>query len=102
MSGRVQTGSFFRNRKARRERLLEKMRRMRAAKERLRLQRGAAGLLEREPKMERWFPLELGLRDKISGEVAWTDLRSIRDSARRIAVVLKFYQPGNARFGRRA
>ena len=72
--------------------MLRKMANMRAAKTQLRLERGQAGLLEREPKMQRWFTLELGLRDKASGEVAWTDLRSIRDSARRIAVVLKFYQ----------
>jgi len=73
--------------------MLRKMANMRAAKERLRLARGAAGLLEREPKMQRWFPLELGLRDKTTGEVAWVDLRSIRDAARRIAVVQKFYLP---------
>ncbi len=94
---RAQTGSFFRNRKARRERILRKMANMRAAKERLRQQRAAAGLLEREPKFERWFPLQLGLRDKTSREVAWTDLRSIRDAAKRIAVVLRFYVPRKSR-----
>jgi len=74
--------------------MLRKLANMRAAKARLRQERIAAGLLDREPKLVRWFPLELGVRDKASGEVAWTDLRSIRDAARRLGVVLKFYQPG--------
>ena len=42
--------------------MLRKMARMRAAKERKRL----ANPVEREPKMVRWFPLELGVRDKVS------------------------------------
>lgn len=75
-----------------RERQLRKLANMRAAKARLRQERGEAGLLEREPKLERWFPLELGLRDKRTGEVAWTDFRSIRDAARRLAVVQKYYR----------
>jgi len=72
----VQSAYVFRNRKARRERILRKMANMRAAKERKRL----ANPIEREPKMERWFPLELGVRDKRSSEVAWVDLRSVRDA----------------------
>lgn len=60
---------------------------MRAAKERKRL----ANPAEREPKLVRWFPLELGLRDKRSGEVAWVDFRSVRDAAKRLAVVQKYY-----------
>lgn len=63
------------------------MARMRAAKERKRL----ANPVEREPKMARWFPLELGVRDKMSGDVAWVDFRSVRDAATRLAVVLKYY-----------
>jgi len=59
------------------------------AKERKRL----ANPIEREPKMERWFPLELGVRDKRSSEVAWVDLRSVRDAMRRISVIMKFYNP---------
>ena len=89
----MQSRRFFANRKASRQRLLQKMANMRAAKQRLRLERGVAALLEREPKMERWFPLELGVRDKITGETAWTDLRSVRDGARRLAVVLRHYLP---------
>jgi len=45
----VQSAYVFRNRKARRERILRKMANMRAAKERKRL----ANPIEREPKMER-------------------------------------------------
>jgi len=74
--------------------MLRKLANMRAAKARIRQERIDAGLLEREPKMERYFPLELGVRDKGTGDVAWTDLRSLRDAARRLSVVLKFYLPG--------
>ena len=74
--------------------MLRKLANMRAAKARIRQERADAGLLDREPKLVRWFPIELGVRDKVSGDVAWTDLRSIRDAARRLSVVLKFYQPG--------
>lgn len=74
--------------------MLRKLANMRAAKARLRQERIAAGLLEHEPKMIRYFPLELGVRDKATGEVAWVDLRSVRDAARRLGVVLKFYSAG--------
>ncbi len=60
---------------------------MREAKARKRL----ANPPENEPHFERWLPLELGVRDKRTGEVAWTDLRSVRDAAKRISVVLKNY-----------
>jgi hypothetical protein len=100
MRSRVQSGRFFANRKARRDRVLRKLANMRAAKARRRQERSDAGLLEREPKMVRWFPLELGVRDKVSGEIVWTDLRSVRDAARRLRVVLKFYQPGIRRSGK--
>ena len=66
--------------------MLRKMANMRAAKARKR----RANPPEHEHKMERYFPLELGVRDKRTGEVAWTDLRSVRDTAKRIAIVLKF------------
>jgi hypothetical protein len=60
---------------------------MRAAKERRRLENP----VEREPKLVRWFPLELGVRDKVSGDVAWVDFRSVRDAAKRLSVLQKFY-----------
>ena len=90
MTNRAQSVFIFRNRKARRERILRKMSAMRAAKARKRL----SNPIDREPRMERWFPLQLGIRDKVSGETAWTDLRSIRDAVRRLSVVLHNYSPG--------
>jgi len=79
--------SFF-VRQLRRQKTLRKMARMRAAKERKRL----ANPVEREPKFIRYFPLELGLRDKRTKEVVWTDFRSVRDAAKRLSVVQRFYQ----------
>ncbi len=67
--------------------MLRKMANMRAAKERKRL----ANPVEREPRMARWFPLELGLRDKRTQQTAWVDFRSVRDAAKRLAVVQRFY-----------
>ena len=91
----VHPGTVLRRRNRwqdKRQRQLKKMANMRAAKARLRQQRAAAGLLEREPKWERYYPLELGLRNKHTGEVAWTDFKSVRDASRRLAVVQKFYR----------
>lgn len=79
----------FTYRKNRRERILRKMTLMRAAKERKRLEFP----VEREPKMIRYFPFELGVRVKHTGETAWIDLRSVRDASRRLSVVLKYYTP---------
>lgn len=76
-----------------RDRVLRKMEAMRAAKERLRRERAAAGWTQ-EPKMRRWYPLELGLRDKATGEIAWVDFRGLRDALRRLAVVRRYYVPG--------
>lgn len=70
-----------------RQRQLRKLANMRAAKERKRL----ANPPEHEPKMVRWFPLEFGVRDKRTGETVWMDLRSTRDVAKRITVLLKHY-----------
>ena len=67
------------------------MKNMRSAKERIRMERGAAGLLEREPKRARYYPLELGVRDKRTGETAWVEFKGIRDSMRRLSVVMKYY-----------
>ena len=54
----------------------------------------AAARPDTEPKFEMWFPLELGVRDKQTGETAWVDLRSIRDAVRRLRIVLRHYIPG--------
>lgn len=67
---------------------------MRAAKARKRTARAEAGLLEVEPKMQRWYPLQFGLRDKATGVVCWVDFVSIRDATRRLQVVKRFYVPG--------
>ncbi len=63
---------------------------MRAAKARIRQERIDAGLLEQEPKMQRWFPLEFGVRNKRTGEIAWTDLRSVRHAAKALGLILKY------------
>ena len=65
--------------------------RMREAKARKRM----FSAPEREPRLVRWFPLEFGVRDKATGEIAWNDLRSARDVFRRVTVLLKHYVPGN-------
>lgn len=70
------------------ERRLRQLAQMRAAKQRKRL----ANPLEREPGMTRYFPLELGVRDKRSGDTAWIDFRSVRDAARRLTVIQTFYR----------
>ena len=93
MNHRIHSGRVFTPRNTKRFRMLRKMENMRADKARIKMERGAAGLLEREPKLVKWFPLELGVRDKVSGDVAWTDLKSVRDTARRIGVVLRHYVP---------
>ncbi len=76
-------------RKQRREKILRKLANMRAAKDRKRL----ANPVEREPKLVRWYPLQFGVRNKRTGETAWADLRSARDAAKRIGIILKYYTP---------
>lgn len=67
MINRTRSSFLLRNRKVRRERMLRKVSAMRAAKARKRLENPP----ENEPKMQRLFPMELGLRDKRSGETRW-------------------------------
>lgn len=74
-------------------RQLAKLAAMRAAKERKRL----ANPVEREPLRVPYWPLELGLRDKAAGEVAWVDFRGLRDALRRLSAVRQFYVPGRQR-----
>lgn len=61
----------------------KKMAAMRAAKERKRMAREP---VEREPRFTRWHRLEIGLRDTVTGDVAWVSLRSARQ-ARTIATL---------------
>ena len=44
--------------------------------------------------MQRWYPLEFGVRDKALGVECWMDLKSLRDVMRRLSVLLRFYEPG--------
>jgi hypothetical protein len=73
-----------------RQRQAEKLARMRAAKERKRAAAMAAGWLP-EPKFERWHRFEFGVRDKLTGETHFTDLKSVRHAAKALGLVLKFY-----------
>ena len=70
--------------------MLRKMANWRAAKARIRQERIDAGLLKREPKMERNFRFEFGVRDKVNGETAWHDLKSVRHAAKALGLVLKY------------
>lgn len=80
---------LYRNRKERREKMLQRMAQMRAAKERKRL----ANPVEREPKFLPFYRLQFAVRDKLTGdESAWYDLRSGRDCTRRIGCLLREYK----------
>ena len=82
----MQSVHFFSNRNRRREKVLRKMKSMRAAKERKRL----ANPVEREPEYVRYYPLQLGIRNKHTGETAWTDFKSVRDAAKRLTIIQKY------------
>jgi hypothetical protein len=90
----MQSGGLSKFRKRRQDkykRQADRMARLRERKARKHRERIAAGWTP-EPKMVRWFPLELGVRDKRTGETAWVDLRSVRDAAKRLRIVLKYYK----------
>lgn len=63
---------------------------MRDAKARIRQDRIDSGLLEREPVMERYFPLEFGVRVKQTGETHFHDLTSVRHAAKALSLVLRY------------
>jgi len=63
---------------------------MRDAKARIRQERIDSGLLEREPVMTRYFPLEFGVRVKQTGETHFHDLTSVRHAAKALGLILKF------------
>jgi len=75
-------------RESRYDRMLLRLARARAAKEAKRL----ANPVEREPKLAPYYPLQLGVRDKRTGDTAWVDFRSLRDAMRRLAVVQRYYR----------
>lgn len=90
MRRRSQHWHQSKNAKARRENLIQRSLKGVAAKARLR----EANPIEHEPEMVPFLPLQFGVRDKLSGDEAWVDLRSCRDAAKRIAVILRYYEPG--------
>jgi hypothetical protein len=77
-------------RKKRRAAVLRKMAAWRAAKERKRRVRGP---VEQEPRMERHYPFEIGIRIKATGDYAWTELKSARFAHRLATVILGEFQP---------
>ncbi len=84
----MNSSASFTYRKRQRERVLRKMAAMRAAKERKRL----AHPVEREPKLARFHRFEFGVRDRITGEVAFTTLRSVRQASTALGLILKHCQ----------
>ena len=90
----IQSVPFLRRRNRRqdkRERMLRKMANWRRRKAEIRQERIAAGLLEREPKLVRYFPLEFGVRVKATGETHFVDLRSGRQAAKALGLILKYF-----------
>ena len=86
---------FYSKRKYRqdkRQRALEKLSRWRESKARKRQAAIDAGLLEREPKLERWFSFEFAVRDKRTGETHWHDLVSVRHASKALGLILKHCQ----------
>lgn len=81
----MQSKYYSSNRNKRRERLLQKMDKFRAAKERKRAERCVP--TEYFDK----YPLEIGVRNKRTGETAWVDFKSVRDAAKRLSVIQKHY-----------
>jgi hypothetical protein len=49
-------------------------------------------LIEREPKLVRWYRFEFGVRDKLTGETQFVDLKSARHAAKALGLILKHYQ----------
>lgn len=78
-------------------RLAKKMAAMRSAKERKRLERGPR---DEEPKMiaVRHPFISWAMRDDLSGEIVWMEMKSARDTMKRISVLLKYYQPIASRY----
>jgi hypothetical protein len=79
------------NGKERREKVLQRSRKGVLAREVKRL----ANPVEREPRYERFYPLQFAVRDKRNGDVSqWIELKSGRDMGRRVATVLRYYSSG--------
>jgi hypothetical protein len=90
----MHSGYVSKYRKRRQDKYLRRCARlaqMRAAKARKRQALAEAGLLEREPRLERWHRFEFGVRDKLTGDCHFTDLKSVRHAAKALGLILKFY-----------
>lgn len=86
---------FFRRRNRRQDkwkRELEKLARWRKLKAEKRQRLVDAGIITREPKMQRWYRFEIGVRDNLTGETHFVVLKSVRDASKRIGLVLKYCQ----------
>lgn len=82
-----------RNRRSdKRLRIIKKMASWRAAKERKRIERGGVEEYPRLVAVRHPF-LSWAMRDDLSGEVVWMPFVSVRDTAKRAAVVANLYQP---------
>ena len=65
---------------------------MRAAKERMRIERARAGFGP-EPRPVRAEPrFDFGVRDRRTGEVAWAPLKSGNHAAKALRLILKYYR----------
>ena len=51
----------------------------------------AANRPEPEPKMQRYYPLEYGVRVKATGETHFRELVSVRQAAKALGMILKYY-----------
>lgn len=71
---------------------------MRAAKERKRIARIAAGWTPEPRPGRKDYPLEIGFRDTRSGEVEWCVLKSARQARRLAARLLQEWEPTPGRY----
>lgn len=46
--------------------------------------------MEREPKLERWYKFEIGIKNKLTGETCFVDLKSARHAHKIAGLVLKY------------
>ena len=69
--------------------MLLKLANMRAAKERKRQERIAAGWIP-EPRMARYHRFEIGIRNKLTGETCFVDLKSARQAHKIAGLILKY------------
>lgn len=58
-----------------------------AAKARKRM---AHGPVESEPRMTHWNRFSITITDKMNGETGVFDLRSVRDAAKRLTMILRY------------